>query len=553
MQEAVTCQLKINKKPFLPTLILSVVCAFLVIFSRALPSQSLLLVSGMAFAYTDIFVIAAAGIGGLGCGLLTFVLVFIAECVRVGGNLSLFTVSTYLILALTASFLAYHGWFRGLWKTAASFLLLTAVLSLCWLVTFTIVIPDAFQGLTGNVFSGLSYGTLFLRASPEVLAVSAGLALYFHYAPEEVRLSLGSGWVYVCPEQYKERRWQVMAIRITAFSMTEAVILCLVAILCTDYFSAFTLGIPFSPGYLAAMWRENLQLGLTMLCTAVPVAYLFNASIMRYIVYPVNAMSFLMNRYFSASEGERARALPDLNIRTGDELEELYHSLQKMVSDMSDHIDQRVEQERRSARLTREFMLALAKAVDAKDHYTSGHSVRVANYSKEIARRMGKSPKEQEDIYTMGLLHDIGKIGIPSAIINKNGKLTDDEYQKIREHPVMGYDILKYVEELPELATGARWHHERYDGRGYPDGLKGDEIPEEARIICVADAYDALTSNRAYSSIRPQREVRAEIVRCKGSQFDPDIAQVMVEMIDDDPEYRMHEFPGARRAERAAG
>ena len=143
---------------------------------------------------------------------------------------------------------------------------------------------------------------------------------------------------------------------------------------------------------------------------------------------------------------------------------------------------------------------------------------------------MGKTEKEQEDIYIMGLLHDIGKIGIPKAIINKNAKAIINKNGKLTD------------EEFPALATGARWHHERYDGRGYPDGLAGEDIPEEARIICVADAYDALTSNRAYCRTRPQSDVRAEIVRCKGSQFDPAIAGIMIQMIDDDRNYRMREL-----------
>ncbi len=105
----------------------------------------------------------------------------------------------------------------------------------------------------------------------------------------------------------------------------------------------------------------------------------------------------------------------------------------------------------------------------------------------------------------------------------------------------MGSEILKNVKELPKLATGARWHHERFDGRGYPDGLSGLNIPEEARIIAVADAYDAMTSNRAYSRIRPQQEVRSEIERCRESQFDPKIADLFLQMIDDDKDYVMHE------------
>lgn len=193
------------------------------------------------------------------------------------------------------------------------------------------------------------------------------------------------------------------------------------------------------------------------------------------------------------------------------------------------------------AHLSQEMMLALAKAVDAKDHYTNGHSVRVAHYAKMIAKRMGKSEKEQDDIYSMGLLHDIGKIGVPEDIINKKGKLTDEEYAVIKKHTVIGWEILKNITEIPELANGARWHHERYDGKGYPDGIAGEEIPEAARIICVADCYDAMTSKRSYSFPRPQKEVRDEIVRCSGTQFDPKIAEILVSMIDEDAEYLLRE------------
>ena len=137
--------------------------------------------------------------------------------------------------------------------------------------------------------------------------------------------------------------------------------------------------------------------------------------------------------------------------------------------------------------------IVLAKSVDAKDLYMIGHSKRVAQYAREIARRLGKSEAEQCDIYAMGLLHDIGKIGVSEAIINKNGRLTDEEFAEIKKHPLKGYEILQKVKEIPALATVARWHHERYDGCGYPDGLSGETIPEEARIIAVADAYDAMT------------------------------------------------------------
>jgi putative two-component system response regulator len=183
----------------------------------------------------------------------------------------------------------------------------------------------------------------------------------------------------------------------------------------------------------------------------------------------------------------------------------------------------------------------LAEAIDAKDNYTNGHSGRVARYTREIARRFGYSQKRQDEIYMMGLLHDVGKIGVPDAVINKPAKLTEEEYAQIKTHPVMGDRILKNIRERPKLAVGARWHHERYDGTGYPDGLSGDIIPEEARIIAVADAYDAMTSRRSYRGILPQDIVRNEIKNGKGKQFDPAFADIMLTMIEEDKDYILRE------------
>ena len=184
---------------------------------------------------------------------------------------------------------------------------------------------------------------------------------------------------------------------------------------------------------------------------------------------------------------------------------------------------------------------SLADAIDAKDSYTNGHSGRVAEYSREIARRYGYDEQEQSDIYMMGLLHDVGKIGIRDEVINKPGRLTDEEYEEIKSHPVVGYRILSNIKEMPSLATGARWHHERYDGKGYPDGLAGEKIPEAARIIAVADAYDAMTSYRSYRGVIPQDKVKQEILKCSGTQFDPKFANIMVSMMDEDAGYDLHE------------
>ena len=183
----------------------------------------------------------------------------------------------------------------------------------------------------------------------------------------------------------------------------------------------------------------------------------------------------------------------------------------------------------------------MAHTIDAKDKYTNGHSVRVAKYSRMIAEKMGLSAEMCENIYYMGLLHDIGKIGVPNEIINKPAKLTDDKYDVIKRHPVIGYDIMSEIKSRPDLATGALWHHERYDGKGYPEHKAGEDIPLEARIIAVADTYDAMTSNRSYRKFLPQEKVRSEIENNIGTQFDPEAARCMLTVIDDDKDYVLHE------------
>ena len=204
-------------------------------------------------------------------------------------------------------------------------------------------------------------------------------------------------------------------------------------------------------------------------------------------------------------------------------------------------------QQKKTKELFMQTVAALSEAVDAKDRYTSGHSKRVAIYARMIAQRLGKSTDEQEEIYRAGLLHDVGKIRVPVEIINKPGKLTDEEYDIIKIHPITGYHILRGISGDRWIAIGAKYHHERYDGKGYPNGLAGDEIPEAARILGVADAYDAMTSNRSYREALPQEVVRKEIEEGKGTQFDPYIADIMLEMIDEDKAYAMRQTDSMRR------
>lgn len=212
----------------------------------------------------------------------------------------------------------------------------------------------------------------------------------------------------------------------------------------------------------------------------------------------------------------------------------------KTIEENKIYLEKEVDRKTKEIRkLLVQSMNTLSNAVDAKDYYTNGHSIRVAEYSRLLAQRLGLSKDRQEEIYYAGLLHDIGKIRVPDSIIKKEGKLTDEEYEYIKLHPVSGYHILKEISASSDIAIGAKYHHERYDGKGYPNGLEGENIPEIARILSVADAYDAMSSNRCYRKALPQDVVRAEIVKGRGTQFDPYIADIMLDIIDEDKDYRL--------------
>lgn len=248
-------------------------------------------------------------------------------------------------------------------------------------------------------------------------------------------------------------------------------------------------------------------------------------------IKPILIVTNETNRFASFS-GEPGDVL--LSITNLDELGTLAHSVYKMENIVSNNIEA-------LTRMTTETAEALASAIDAKDKYTHGHSTRVADYSRKIARKAGKSETECRSIYLAALLHDVGKIGIPNTIINKNGKLTEAEYNVIKTHPVIGTQILSNITQTPHISDGAHYHHERYDGKGYPEGLSGKNIPEIGRIIAVADAYDAMTSNRSYRGTLSQDYVRSEIKNGSGTQFDPEYAKIMLELIDADKDYKMRE------------
>lgn len=183
--------------------------------------------------------------------------------------------------------------------------------------------------------------------------------------------------------------------------------------------------------------------------------------------------------------------------------------------------------------IVNQSLSTFAKTIDAKDPYTNGHSARVAAYSRELAKRLGMSKDEQERIYYIALMHDIGKIGVPDAILNKRGKLTEEEMEKVRSHVKVGGDILKDFTALDGIADGAKYHHERCDGKGYCMGLTKEQIPLVARIIGVADSYDAMASDRCYRNALPEDVIIDELKQCSGTQFDPEVVPHMLAMIEE--------------------
>ena len=179
----------------------------------------------------------------------------------------------------------------------------------------------------------------------------------------------------------------------------------------------------------------------------------------------------------------------------------------------------------------------IAGAIDARDEYTGGHSERVGLYAQALARQMADEYAFSEEdilrIHYIGLIHDMGKIGVADSVLNKAGKLTDEEFSLMKKHSEIGYEIMSSLgEEIEGALDGIRYHHERFDGRGYPDGLSGEDIPLIARILCLADSYDAMTSNRVYRKRLTREEVIGELRKCSGTQFDPKLADIFISLLE---------------------
>lgn len=189
------------------------------------------------------------------------------------------------------------------------------------------------------------------------------------------------------------------------------------------------------------------------------------------------------------------------------------------------------ERHERDNEIIKESIETFTGFIDAKDEYTNGHSNRVADYTRLIAEKMGYEGEDLDRIYYVALLHDCGKIGVPDNILRKPGRLTDEEFEVIKSHTVIGGQILSRFKSLKDVNEGALYHHERYDGRGYPSGKAEEDIPLIARMICVADSYDAMNSNRVYRKKLTKEDIFAEIEKNKGKQFDPQVADVLVALI----------------------
>ena len=192
-----------------------------------------------------------------------------------------------------------------------------------------------------------------------------------------------------------------------------------------------------------------------------------------------------------------------------------------------------VEQKKRDEETIEQIMRTFINFIEAKDPSTMGHSVRVAQYSKVLAEKLGFSEDECTQIYHIGLMHDCGKIYIPDEILSKPGKLTDEEYEIMKKHTIYGNDILRDFTAIDNMGTGALSHHERYDGKGYPNGIAGEDIPIISRIICVSDAFDAMNSRRCYRDNLSEEVIISELKNNKGKQFDPNIVDSLLSLIND--------------------
>lgn len=281
------------------------------------------------------------------------------------------------------------------------------------------------------------------------------------------------------------------------------------------------LGVDMTAGDYYSALRASNGRSLLLFFAGVLLSLIIGILMSIYITAPIGALV----------EGTRRLGRGDLGYKVPvgrhDEIGQLATSFNKMAGDLDAAREQNIN-------YFYSVIQTLVRTVEAKDQYTRGHSERVAQYAAGIATKMGMSRDDVNFIRQAAILHDIGKIGVQDDILNKRGSLTDEERRIVNQHPEVGEEIIKPVALLPQLASVIRGHHERYDGTGYPDRLKGEAINIFSQIICVADSYDAMTSTRAYRRARTRAEALEEIRKNRGTQFDPRVVDAFLALVEDE-------------------
>ncbi len=276
---------------------------------------------------------------------------------------------------------------------------------------------------------------------------------------------------------------------------------------------------------LAAMWLVALHIGLYISLGFLGLlVILFYTPLRQYLDYPTAFMDYYPLLFLFVT------VLSLCIMRE-------YYTYQHRQYIQQENLKHTIEEERRKAEeISLETILSICNAVEAKDAYTNEHSQRVAYISCMIAQELGWPPEQVDVLHKIALLHDIGKIGVPDSVLKKPERLTDEEYEQMKQHTFIGAEILKELTTLPNVALGAKYHHERYDGTGYPNKLTGEDIPIEARIIGVADAFDAMNSQRIYRELCDMDYVFTELERGRGTQFDPAVVDALLRVIGRNPE-----------------
>ena len=269
---------------------------------------------------------------------------------------------------------------------------------------------------------------------------------------------------------------------------------------------------------IVAMLESTRNTVFVVLVLCVAVSWFFA----RTLSHPINRLAGASSRFAAGDLSTR------VSVRTRNEIGELAHSFNVMA----DEIEEQIRKLKRAARENHDLFMgtirAMAQAIDAKDPYTRGHSMRVNRYSVILAKELGLKGAQLREIHVASLMHDVGKIGINDAILQKPGKLTDQEFEIMKTHTVLGANILAPIQQMKRIIPGLRWHHERMNGQGYPDALSGDQIPLMARIIAIADTFDAVTTDRPYQKTMTYDEALQVLERLKGDSLDEKIVDAFL-------------------------